>query len=112
MSAAPRSRSSWRSSRNPRSKPQRATSRRRSEVVMNRLRAVLGAALLAAPVSAQDEAMSSDFYPLRKGTTWTYKVSTGTTLVTQVTAHEKVGKDVCAKLETKLNGETVATEHV
>ena len=79
---------------------------------MNRMLTLLGAALLAAPVGAQDEPMSSDFYPLRKGTTWTYKVSDTMTLVTQVTVHEKVGKDVCAKLETKLNGETVATEHI
>jgi hypothetical protein len=79
---------------------------------MNRLLAVLGAVLLAAPVGAQEEPMSSDFYPLRKGTTWTYKATGNLTLVAQVTAHEKVGKEACAKIETKVNGETVNTEYI
>jgi hypothetical protein len=90
---------------------------------MNRLpSAALPLLLLLAGASAgqeppaQETPPDSEYYPLKKGTTWTYKLArdsdSSTRIVTQVAAHEKVGKELCAKIETKLRNEVVRTEFV
>jgi hypothetical protein len=63
--------------------------------------------VLACPLPGQEAVKESPYYPLKKGTSWTYKVM-GNPITMQVTAHEKDG----AKIETLVNGKSVASEHV
>jgi hypothetical protein len=53
----------------------------------------------------------STYYPTKVGSTWTYRVD-GRTIVTRVTKHEKVGKHMCALVETLVDGKVTATEHI
>jgi hypothetical protein len=70
--------------------------------------AVLALAL-ACGAWAQDAPKESSYYPLKKGTTWTYKVGgTPTSITMQVTGYGKDG----AKVETLVDGKSVAAEHV
>jgi hypothetical protein len=56
---------------------------------------------------AQDAMKESPYYPLKKDTTWTYKV-TGSSITMKVTGHDKDG----AKIETIVNNKSIASEHV
>ena len=51
------------------------------------------------------------FYPIKVGTTWTYKVG-DKKLSTRVARMEKKGKYDCAVIETIVDGNVVANEHV
>lgn len=57
----------------------------------------------------------SSFYPLKVGTTWEYKLTTkgnSQTVIVKVAKHDKIGNTMCALLETSVNGNVSATEHV
>lgn len=58
-----------------------------------------------------DPLLSCELLPLAVGQEWTYK--SGPLEVTErVTRHEKVGDEMCARIETVYNGDVVAFEHV
>jgi hypothetical protein len=65
---------------------------------------------------AADDALEpmQDYYPLQVGNTWTYQVpaAPGTKIVAKVTKYEQVGSVWCARLETELNGNVTAYEHI
>ena len=63
--------------------------------------------LLALALCAQD----ADHFPLRPGTTWSYRMSSGQTLETQIVGPSKVGPQPCAIVETLL-GSQRSREHV
>jgi hypothetical protein len=77
---------------------------------------LLASAAVLAPVRAQDQMAESPYYPLKVGTTWTYRIASapqGAPSVTmKVTKHEKAGDLPCARLETIVNGQVVANEYV
>ena len=66
--------------------------------------------LVTCSVWAQ-EPKESPWYPLKKDSTWTYKVM-GNSITMKVTGFEKVGNDNAAKIETIVNGKSVANEHI
>lgn len=64
---------------------------------------------------AQDQATQaskeSDYYPLKKDNLWTFNAPGGTVQM-KVTGKEKIGTEDATKIETIVNGKSVATEHV
>src|SRR5688500_12515474 len=61
--------------------------------------ALLSLFVLAAPARADD----ADYYPLKVGTRWTYRVAgQGAKLVVTAAREEKVGDQACVRLEGKL----------
>jgi hypothetical protein len=64
----------------------------------------------AAPLAAQEVAATHELFPTAIGTRWVFQ-SGVIEMIEQVTAHERVGNEVCAKVETVLNGKVVAHEH-
>lgn len=69
-------------------------------------------ALLSGNLLAQDQTVKEDkYYPLKKGSTWEY-VTAGKSFRIELVEFEMVGDTLCAKLESMLNGNTVASEHV
>jgi hypothetical protein len=64
-----------------------------------------------ASLSGQEALKDSEYFPLKVGTTWTYRTA-GKQIVVKVAKHEKVGQTMCARLETSLDGNVLATEHV
>ena len=81
-------------------------------------RTQLGAALALAALAAAARADGPDetpYFPLRVGTTWTYRdadAPTAAKVVVKVAGHEKVGDVVCARLETLRDGKATGYEHV
>jgi len=66
---------------------------------------------LTCAVAAQDA--GSEWYPLKAGTKWTYKVTGSDRPMTmRVGAVEKVGEVMCQKLESVVDDKVVASEHV
>src|SRR5437763_13598681 len=61
--------------------------------------------------SGEEKVKSSDYYPLRIGTTWAYTVN-GQTISVKVAKHEKYNGALCALLETSAHGKVIASEHV
>jgi hypothetical protein len=94
------------------------------------VRVLLLAGLLAVPtLFAQDKEKDKDkdkdklelkvktpYFPLREGSTWYYKISSGGSYTVKMTGLEKSGDEACAKLETrqgdKADGKLLATELV
>jgi hypothetical protein len=78
----------------------------------------LGAALLG-PAHAGDKGdkdkaekmPETPYYPLKKDTAWVYAAE-GKKINVKVTAHEKVGDLLCAKVETDMGGGVVNIEHL
>src|SRR5947209_10767141 len=62
---------------------------------------------VACTLSAQETGKDSPYYPLKKDTTWTYKVM-GNSIVMKVTGSDKDG----TKVETIVNGKAIASEHI
>ncbi len=61
---------------------------------------------------AQEGAIKDDrYYPLKKGSVWEYATA-GKTFQIKLADFEMVGDTLCAKLESILNGNQVASEHV
>jgi hypothetical protein len=85
---------------------------------MNRiglLTSLLVCALVVGSARAEDKLVGSPYCPLEVGTTWTYSVvdtPDAPKLILKVTSHEKVGDLLCARLETSVNGNMVAYEHI
>jgi hypothetical protein len=71
--------------------------------------------LAAAPAGAQPPPPipmgEGDYFPLQKGTTWTYQAGRSTIIV-KVVGEEKIGNEMCSKLETSVNNMVAASEHV
>jgi len=55
--------------------------------------------------------VACELFPLTAGHEWTYK-SGPLEVIERVTRHEKVGNELCARIETIYNGDVVAYEHV
>lgn len=69
-------------------------------------------AWLSGSLLAQEQNVKEDrYYPLKKGSTWEY-VTAGKSFRIELVDFEMVGDTLCAKLESILNGNTVASEHV
>jgi hypothetical protein len=63
---------------------------------------------VAVVVAGDKEALEKvEYFPLKVGTTWEYLAS-GKKIVTKVAAHEKLGDQLCARLETTMDGVTLA----
>ncbi|MCE9533987.1 MAG: hypothetical protein K8T89_23125 [Planctomycetes bacterium] len=66
--------------------------------------------VFASPVKADD---LQDYYPMKVGMVWTYKlVGIEDRFVATVTKEEKVGDQNCSVIEGKLKGNVIAKEHV
>jgi hypothetical protein len=63
------------------------------------------------PVRAEDKVGESPLYPLKIGTTWNYKIG-DQKLTAKVTKHEMNGGLMCALVETTVNGQPAANEHI
>ncbi len=61
--------------------------------------------------SADDTLRECSVYPLAVGTEWVYAMGP-VEMLERVTAHEMVGEELCAKLETVYNGKVIAFEHI
>lgn len=71
----------------------------------------------ASPSRGEDKtkdapAETTEYYPLKAGTTWSYKADGKTTYTVTVAGFEKVGEEQCARLEMKREGAVSATEDV
>lgn len=66
---------------------------------------------VAAPALAEDSLKDAEYYPFKIGTTWEYKVG-GNPIIVKVAKHEKYNEVLCARVETSVNGNVVAFEHV
>jgi hypothetical protein len=65
----------------------------------------------AASLSGQEQVKDSEYYPLKVGTTWTYRAG-DKQITAKVAKHEKIGDTMCARIETSFGGKVLATEHV
>src|SRR5262249_21659491 len=68
----------------------------------------------AADPPANDKSTSaaeSNYFPNKVGNTWTYEIG-GKSVTTKIVRHEKMGDYMCAVLETMIDGEKAATEHI
>lgn len=72
----------------------------------------IGLALIGLPALADDKVGESPYYPTKIGSTWTYKAAGGMKIVAKIAKHEKKSDHMCALLETSVNGNVVATEHI
>ena len=68
-------------------------------------------AVVACQASAQEVAPTHEFFPTAIGTQWVYR-SGVVEVLERITAHERVGNDVCARVESILNGKVVSFEHI
>ncbi len=75
------------------------------------LSAFILSTLLTHAVWGDDTLGECRVYPLAVGTEWVYAMGP-VEMVERVTAHELVGDEICAKLETVYNGNVVAFEHI
>lgn len=70
---------------------------------------------LVARLPAEDKVKESPYYPLKVGTKWHYQITAGgqqKSATVTVVKHEKVGKVMCALLETSRDGKVVAKENI
>jgi hypothetical protein len=70
---------------------------------------------LAAPARAGDAPEETPYYPLKVGTTWTYRDADApgaAKIVVKVARQEKVGDVLCARVETHKDGKAAGYEHV
>lgn len=72
--------------------------------------AVLTLILLPASLPADDSG-PRQFYPTAIGTEWVYDAG-GVELVERIAAHEEVNGELCVRVETVVNGNAVAHEHL
>lgn len=66
--------------------------------------------VLAPRAYAQDRLRPTRYYPLKEGTRWVYRSGTRTFTV-RVVKHERVGKELCARLESH-SGDKAHVEHL
>jgi hypothetical protein len=77
--------------------------------------ALVSLAALAAAARADDGPDETPYYPLKVGTTWTYRDADApgaAKVVVKVVKHEKVGDVLCARVETHSGGKASGFEHV
>jgi len=67
--------------------------------------------VLTASALADDAPKDSPYYPMRDGTTWTYKAG-DSKFALKVVKHETVQTSNCARIETIQDGKTIASEDV
>lgn len=70
---------------------------------------------LASRLPAEEKLKESPYFPLKVDTKWSYQITAGgqkKSATVAVVKHEKVGKTMCALLETTRDGKVVAKEHV
>ncbi len=84
---------------------------------MKRFATLTALVILITPLTSvraddKDKVGESPYYPLKVGNTWTYNGPGNTKLINKVVAHEKIGDMMCARVETQVNGETKAFEHI
>ncbi len=60
---------------------------------------------------AQEIAASHEFFPTAIGTQWVYRAGV-VEVIERITAHERMGTDVCARVESILNGKVISHEHI
>jgi hypothetical protein len=60
---------------------------------------------------AEDKVPETPWYPLGKGTTWSYRAGDGKFQM-RVAGHEKVGDVLCARVEMSKDGKVSAVEHI
>jgi hypothetical protein len=74
------------------------------------------AVVLANPVSAGDKQTRTNYYPLKEGTKWHYRVELPglgmETFIVHVAKIEKIDGVALARLETSKQGQVLATEHL
>ena len=71
----------------------------------------LSVVLASQIVSAEDRFPAHEYYPTAIGTEWVFQ-SGALEVVERVVAHELIGEDRCARIETVFNGKTIAYEHI
>jgi hypothetical protein len=84
-------------------------------VKLRTLLAAVALAALAAAARADDGPGETPYYPLKVGTTWTYRdadAPAAAKVVVKVVKHEKVGDVPCARVETHSGGKATGFEHV
>jgi len=80
--------------------------------MLRTFRLIAGAVLvLAASAAIAQGPAGNDLYPLKKGNKWVYKVDAQEVTV-EVVGIEKVDKDDLIKLDTKVGGQTKASEYL
>lgn len=67
--------------------------------------------LFAQGLAAQDKVGDSPYYPTKVGTTWHYRIGEKKVVV-KVAKHEKFGDLPCARVETQIEGQVKAYEHI
>ncbi len=65
----------------------------------------------ASACHAQDKLRESPYFPLQKGTTWTYKIG-DKSFIMKVADHEKIGGVLCARVEMIVDGKVQTFEHL
>src|SRR5436305_2098798 len=72
--------------------------------------ALLSLLILAGVAGAAEE--EKEYYPMKLGTTWTYKIDTQVDRLTISTVStENVGTQECVKFEAKLKNQVIGSEH-
>lgn len=62
-------------------------------------------------LGADEKVGESPYYPTKIGSTWTYRTA-NQKIVVRVAKHEKQGDLMCALVETVVNGQVAASEHI
>jgi hypothetical protein len=71
---------------------------------------LLALLVVALPLRAESD---KDFFPLKVGTKWTYNVSSGQDkIIVTALKEEKVGEQMCTRIEWKLKDMAFSSEHV
>src|SRR5437763_15343656 len=68
-------------------------------------------ALVATPARAEDKVGESPYYPTKIGSTWTYRLG-DKKITAKVTKHEQKGGYMCALVESTIDGNPAASEHI
>jgi hypothetical protein len=66
---------------------------------------------LTAPAWSDDSVPSSEYYPLKRGSAWLYKVN-DQKITVAVVKYEKIGNVLCARVETSASGTVLASEYI
>jgi hypothetical protein len=72
---------------------------------------LIAVGLVAGDLNADDKVGEFPYYPAKVGTTWHYRIGQKKVTV-KVAKHEKQGAHQCARVETTIDGEVKAFEHI
>ena len=70
-----------------------------------------GLLALSVPVPVVAQQPSQPIYPLREGSEWIYQAG-AFELSERITGFDEIGGERCARVETRMNGQLVASEHI